>query len=1042
MSSYIPQENAEVRLIGNPTRIGTVTGKQKPGRPGRGPRWQIRFQDTTQYLHADQIEAKPTEREGPVDLMEQGRLGLAIDLRRTLTHVRLTGRLADVIYSMETTNTEFYPYQFKPVLRFLNSHTNSLLIADEVGLGKTIEAGLIWTELWKRFDLRRLLVLCPAILCEKWKRELQHKIGVRADIVKPGELLRRLQEPESNTYGYAMICSLQGARPNKDWADPGRKKSGPSEQLAQFLRDNEHNDSLIDLLVIDEAHYLRNPESQTNKMGQLFRQVTENLLLLTATPIHNYNQDLFSLLQLLDEDTFERQEDLRAILEASRPLVHARDHLLGPDPSLDQLTKHLDHAATFPILNGNRQLQATREALATPAALGSRKTRAELARRLETVNPLAYVITRTRKRDVKEWRVVRDPFRESIEMTAPETSFYERVSEAIIDYAGKQESSQRFMAATAQRQMSSCMAGALRAWMKKRDNLSEDRDHAEDGKPPEIGPLTQALIDQIDDLGDLRHLILHDSKYDRLESRLRSYFADHPGEKVVLFASFRETLNYLGERLEAEGVKNLVMHGGIKRSKDDILDAFRTDPSVRVLLSSEMGSEGIDLQFCRLLVNYDLPWNPMRVEQRIGRLDRLGQEAKRIVIWNMLYADTIDDRIYTRLYEKLELAKNALGDFEEVLGDEVRALTIDLMSDHLSDEQQNRRIDQTAQAIENRRKDQEHLESEAAHLVAYGDYILNQIQAAKDLNRRIIGEDLRTYVIDYCHSHYPGCDFHQTEPGSIEYDITLSPAAKQDLEEYIRGQNLPTTTRLTQNTSRPVRCRFENRTTTDTSHTHELISQFHPLVRLVSASIAERGEQLTPAVSATLRREHVSDSGLAVGTYLLAASRWWVRGLQTVERLVFAACPLDRPDRALDPEDAERLANAAAAFGNDWFTCKHDIDLGRASRILLEHLFDQLEADYEAFVQDISRQNEDRADLQLTNLRRHVEHKGRQLRGMIAEQKALGKDRVVRMNEGRLQAMENRVERQELAIEKRRLITSDQQPVLAALLRVVDQEAS
>src|SRR6185369_2901864 len=128
-------------------------------------------------------------------LLRNTQFGTADDLRRTITHVRLTGRLADVIYSMEATNTDFYAYQFKPVLKMLLSPSNGILIADEVGLGKTIEAGLIWTELRCRFDMRRLMVICPAVLQEKWQDELERRMGVKADIVSAAELLRVLKRP-------------------------------------------------------------------------------------------------------------------------------------------------------------------------------------------------------------------------------------------------------------------------------------------------------------------------------------------------------------------------------------------------------------------------------------------------------------------------------------------------------------------------------------------------------------------------------------------------------------------------------------------------------------------------------------------------------------------------------------------------------------------------------------------------------------------------------------------------------------------------------
>src|SRR6185369_3858452 len=130
-------------------------------------------------------------------------------------------------------------------------------------------------------------------------------------------------------------------------------------------------------------------------------------------------------------------------------------------------------------------------------------------------------------------------------------------------------------------------------------------------------------------------------------------------EKVVLFSSFRATLKYLSERLNADGMTNISLMGGGKINKDDVLKQFKLQYGPQVLLSSEVGGEGIDLQFCRVLVNYDLPWNPMRVEQRIGRIDRLGQKAEKIIIWNLFYEDTIDARIYQRLYKKLDLCRSS-----------------------------------------------------------------------------------------------------------------------------------------------------------------------------------------------------------------------------------------------------------------------------------------------------------------------------------------------------------------------------------------------
>ena len=136
------------------------------------------------------LEEVSAEFETLTERFSKGRFVSPDWLRRTLSRLRVTGRLSEMIYSMEATDTDFHAYQFKPVLKLLNSPTDGLLIADEVGLGKTIEAGLIWTELRARFDSKRLLVICPKTLCDKWQDELKNRFGVEASIVNAEGLLR------------------------------------------------------------------------------------------------------------------------------------------------------------------------------------------------------------------------------------------------------------------------------------------------------------------------------------------------------------------------------------------------------------------------------------------------------------------------------------------------------------------------------------------------------------------------------------------------------------------------------------------------------------------------------------------------------------------------------------------------------------------------------------------------------------------------------------------------------------------------------------
>jgi superfamily II DNA or RNA helicase len=983
-------------------------------------------------IPVDQLEPVKAG-ETPSDLLRAGRIGQAANLRRAITHRRLSGKLDDVIYSMEATNTDFYPYQFKPVLKLLASPTNGLLIADEVGLGKTIEAGLIWTELRARYDMRRLLVVCPAALREKWRFELGSKLGVDADIVDAQGALEQLRDPDANRRGFAMIASMQGLRPPKGWKD-AEHHTRSTGQLAAHLRKKENDERLIDLLVIDEAHHLRNPATATNQLGQLLRQVSEYRLLLTATPVHNKNRDLFSALKLLDPDTFERLEYFQEILQANEPLVRARDEVLKGNCSAGDLAQWLDDAGAHRLLKGNRQLASLRDLLDGTEPIADPELRSRIAYRLESANLLANTITRTRKRDVKEFRVVREPIPQFIEMTEVERSFYERVTELIRNYAVSSAVSQHFLLATPQRQLTSSMAAALRLWCERRIQIEESEDTGDEAS--KFGPIATMLAEEAPKLATVEELTAHDTKYERLERCLQHALTSDPDAKIVVFSAFRDTLSYLCERLDEVGISNVVLMGARRkghshRTKDEIIEIFGDPAGPSVLLTSEVGAEGIDLQFSRILVNYDLPWNPMRVEQRIGRLDRLGQEADKIVIWNLLHKQTIDERIYRRLYEKLDLCRRSLGDFDAVLGEEARELRLDLLSGELSPAQEERRIDQTAQALENLRLEAEELERKAAHLMAHGDYILRRVHDAQELHRWISSEDVRTYVLDFFRASYPGCEFRQIDETNLVYEVSLTNAAKMALEQYVDGRRL-TPTRLTDARPAPVLCRFVHRTGGGKRTREEAISQFHPVVRFVGDELQKSDAEFRPATAA-LVDAHVA--GVPPGTYVVAASFWSVRGLQAVERLAFAGSRLlDRAWEDVSDEVAERVALTAAQHGQDWADVRHCVDLDDAFDGA-EAAFGRLLDRYESFVAERDAKNGDRADIQERNLRKHLEQQRASLELMLDEQRR-AKSSIANATAGRITKLEGRVERELLKIAKRRTIESSQDEMLVTLVLV------
>jgi SNF2 family DNA or RNA helicase len=289
---------------------------------------------------------------------------------------------------MEATETDFYPYQYKPVLKLLNSPTDALLIADEVGLGKTIEAGLIWTELRARLESNRLLVLCPKTLCDKWQIELDHRFGVDARIVSAGELTQLLSR--SNGRGFAAVAGMQSLRPPRGWdngyAEEQEAGENARRRLARFLDEASDGEPLVDLLVIDEAHHMRNPETLLYGLGQLLNSVSSHRVFLSATPIHLRNRDLHSLLRLVDPDTFEYASTLDELIETNAPIIEARDLLRKPDASAERIIERIDEARRYELLSNSRGLESIRDELEKkPLDLTAR---AELASRLEQVNQL------------------------------------------------------------------------------------------------------------------------------------------------------------------------------------------------------------------------------------------------------------------------------------------------------------------------------------------------------------------------------------------------------------------------------------------------------------------------------------------------------------------------------------------------------------------------------------------------------------------------------------------------------------------------------
>lgn len=1032
-----------VRRIDNPGKTGETTGaaRDRGGILFLAVRWQ---DGTLDYVGEDQLERLDTAvSKDRFELIASGRYGRSEDFRRSLTHVHLSGRLANLVYSMGITNTDFYAHQYKPLLTMLESPADGLLIADEVGLGKTIEAGIIWTELRAREDMRRLLVVCPAVLREKWRDELKLRFGIDAVIVDASALADQLGRSNATGAPRAWIASYQTLRPPRGWKPsdvlPPKGASG-RKILAHLIDEHAEEDPLLDFVIFDEAHYMRNPESTAHRLGEMLQKVSQYRVLLSATPINLRNDDLFHLLRLCDPEHFQYPSAFQEILLANQPLVAARDAALNPASNAAEIVAWVRQAADSDLLRDSRQLASLLNDPPNDEKLAQPQFRSELAASFERINLLGHVISRTRKRDVQINRPRREVHPEKIPMTDEEQVFYAYVTDSTREYAFRRGISDGFLLATPQRQVCSCPAAFARAWLSDDNALIEDlADHViaqseEEDEEAELEDISLTLREFLTshrprDL-DAAELERSDSKLQRLVSVLQDYFAANPSEKVILFTSFRVTAKYLSERLTSLGMEALLLWGGMAESKQSLIHEFRDRPELKILVATEVASEGVDLQFCRLLVNYDLPWNPMRVEQRIGRIDRLGQASPIIHIWNLFYEHTIDERIFGRLLARLRIFEEALGEPEPIIGETIQRLESTLLTNKLTPEQEESEISRAALALENVRKRQEELEKSASQMIAHGGLVLERIAAAEELSRRVTERDLVIYVQDFLNRHAPGHQFQQIGEDN-EFIIQLPPTMSAELEEYCRRKGVIGETTL--GTGFPRNCRFLNNLTSATNKAWENIHQFHPLIRFISERLKALDDAFYPLVSLTVSGEGMPN--LAAGDYMFALRRWSFSGARDEEWLQSAVC-LVGVCTPLDDDVADALINHARLHGRDWIEAPHQV-AAQAAASCLDELEMHLGAAYQRAKKQKENENADRIMFQLHGIDQHLKQRLQTLESVRAQHVHNGRSGLVKATDGRIDKLRLRLGLKREAIRRQERLKPDDVPVCAGLIRVL-----
>ena len=519
----------------------------------------------------------------------------------------------DKLSSLSNSRTRLLPHQIEATHRVANAVTPRFILADEVGLGKTIEAGLILKELMFRRGFSRVLVCTPAPLSIQWQQEMKNKFNDEFEILN-----------RKTFYQYAS-----------NWAAHPKLLTS-----IDFIKNPKYGDEILkrkwDIVVFDEAHRLRRDYSKVTKAYAFADAIAEHceaMLLLTATPFRGKLEELFYLVRLIDP------------------------HLLGPYHSFVQ------------------EYLQTERSENSMTSLRDKISRVMLRRRKVEVGGFTKRFCRTVKFDLSE----------------KERLLYDETTEYIKrEYNLSMQQKNRavgFIMIVFQKLLDSSTAALLRALEKRKTMLEQrlygpspaleieyDFEEIDDMESPED------LISEQDDrkrtLKELRREIL---TLNRLVSIGRSIEGDRKlvklketiqllkregHKKFVMFTQFRTTQDYLYENLKEYKVS--LFHGSLNmQKKEDAIEEFRNE--TEILICTEAGGEGRNLQFASILFNYDLPWSPLKVEQRAGRIHRFGQKVD-VKIINFSTRDTVAERILQVLEEKINLFEQSIGPSDALLG--------------------------------------------------------------------------------------------------------------------------------------------------------------------------------------------------------------------------------------------------------------------------------------------------------------------------------------------------------------------------------------
>jgi superfamily II DNA or RNA helicase len=585
------------------------------------------YRSENKILQVEEIEVCPT----PLELAKAGQWGEAwkFDLRQMAARFLCLNKGGQ----LSNARTEILPHQIFTAHTVVSSPKRRFMLADEVGLGKTIEAGMVWQALAQRGNARRTLVVCPAGLTRQWQEEFQDKFHEIFEIF--GRDFHAIN-PRIWDLKATAIASLDR------------------------LKRKEHKRTLLenrkwDLIVFDEAQHLsarqyptKIEKTQNYQLAEALRDYTDGLLLLTATPhAGDPNHGRFINLVKLLEANVDFAPLVDDLFSARGGTPYSK--LILRTPKL-KVTDSQGHA----VFKGRRTIQLEFRMYpdekefydAVEVYIRSGYKSLEKIEDPTHRRAIGFILTSFQKLNASSLKAIRAALSLRLERLGKKLAQLpteEEEEEADQRYLGEQE---------------------------ERAALKSDRELLQD----EIAILKK-LLDMT---------VKREKKIDRLRELLNQIDQENPDAKVLIFTEYRRTQEFLKEKLEEwYGCGTVVLINGDMKlegktpeadSKRRSQQLFRDDPNVRFLISTEAGGEGINLQFCHIVVNYDLPWNPMRYEQRIGRVYRYGQQ-KVVHIYNLKNKDTIEETVRSYFDQRLRYAAEALS---KVTGEDAEELIASL----------------------------------------------------------------------------------------------------------------------------------------------------------------------------------------------------------------------------------------------------------------------------------------------------------------------------------------------------------------------------